>query len=186
MPLVLHISLAGLAPAPGGPIGVLPRAAKPAGSEANEPRGLRGHARNVPYSLRVRLPDRLRHAQAVGLLEAEGVRVRSSGGCADRESASCTSLEMMRPATLALVIDLKRRSGCAIDVTGGTEAGHAQSDYSHANGYKIDIAHSACVDRYITGTYPPDGVRGDGATLHHAPTGAIYASEPSHWDIFTP
>ncbi|GII84840.1 hypothetical protein Ssi03_28300 [Sphaerisporangium siamense] len=128
---------------------------------------------------------RLGHAQAARRLRHAGLRWRSSGHCASRHRRSCTSLDTVRLGTLWGVVDLKRRSGCPIVVTGGTEIGHAHGPRSHGQGYKLDIEHNKCVDRYIR-TKQRGEVRGDGAGTYseRRPQGrTMYANEPSHWDI---
>ncbi|WP_214411463.1 hypothetical protein [Sphaerisporangium fuscum] len=128
---------------------------------------------------------RLSHRQAAWRLRQEGLRRRSSGHCANRHRPSCTSLDSVRLGTLWGVVDLKRRSGCRILVTGGTEVGHAGGRRSHGQGYKLDVAHNRCVDRFVRGR-SPGRVRGDGARLFYEnrPEGrTVYADEPSHWDI---
>ncbi|MEO3814365.1 hypothetical protein ABGB17_35665 [Sphaerisporangium sp. B11E5] len=128
---------------------------------------------------------RLPHQQAANRLKHAGLGWRSSGNCVDRHRPTCTSLDRVRLGTLWGVVDLKRRSGCRVVVTGGTETGHAHGPRSHGSGYKIDIEHNKCIDRFIRGKRSGT-VRGDGAGLYHEyrPTGhTVYADEPSHWDI---
>ncbi|MER5645006.1 hypothetical protein [Streptosporangium sp. NPDC002524] len=130
-------------------------------------------------------PTRLQQTDAKRLLKAAGLRWTSSGKCANRQGRNCTSLDAVRSTTVSSAIDLKRRSGCPLVVTGGTEVGHAPGPYSHYEGYKLDIKPNACVNRYITKNYPPQGVRGDGARLYgQSPTsGPLFAREADHWDI---
>lgn len=111
------------------------------------------------------------------------MRWKSSGHCADRRVHSCTSLESVRTETIYRIIELKRVSGCAIMVTGGTETGHMPGRYSHGHGYKLDITENRCVDRFISTSFPRVGARSDGTSLHRGPDGTIYAHEPDHWDI---
>ncbi|MET8161427.1 hypothetical protein ABZT47_34135 [Sphaerisporangium sp. NPDC005289] len=128
---------------------------------------------------------RLRHPQAARRLQRAGLRWRSSGNCVNRHRHSCTSLATVRLQTLWGLVDLKRRSGCDVLVTGGTETGHAGGVLSHGKGYKIDVAHNRCIDRFIRSKHQ-GRVRGDGARLfyEHRPQGhTTYANEPSHWDI---
>ncbi|MCW2880359.1 MAG: hypothetical protein JWQ95_4459 [Sphaerisporangium sp.] len=128
---------------------------------------------------------RLQHPQAARRLHHAGLRWRSSGHCANRHRHSCTSLGSVRLGTLWGVVNLKRRSGCGIVVTGGTEIGHAGGAHSHGKGYKLDIEHNKCIDRYIRNKHL-GRVRGDGARLFYErrPQGyTVYANEPSHWDI---
>lgn len=130
------------------------------------------------------LPDslRLEHAFAELVLRANGIRWRSTGGCSDRTIRTCTSFEGVRWGTLKGLIGFARSSGCTITVTGGTEVGHAGGTYSHANGYKLDISPTRCVDAAIK-RYPYAGRRGDGSRLYRSPDGALFAREKDHWDI---
>ncbi|MFC4588094.1 hypothetical protein [Sphaerisporangium corydalis] len=128
---------------------------------------------------------RLQHPQATRRLRLAGLRWRSSGHCVDRLGPSCTSLASVRLGTLWGLVNLRHRSHCPLTVTGGTETGHAGGRYSHGNGYKIDIAHNRCVDRYVRRKRAGQ-VRRDGARLFYErhPQGyTVYANEPSHWDI---
>jgi hypothetical protein len=122
-------------------------------------------------------------AQAESAFRAAGVTWSSTGGCSDRTVSTCTSFDGMRSDTVNGVITLKQASGCAVNVTGGTEVGHAGGTYSHANGYKADISTYACVSSYITGTFAYIGERGDGAAQYQSGSGNVYALEGNHWDI---
>lgn len=127
---------------------------------------------------------RLRHGQAMSLLQDFGIGWRSSGNCTDWRNPRCTSLDGIRPATLFGTIRLRQRSDCPVTVTGGTEVGHSSGPMSHRSGHKIDIAHNECLDAYIRRTFPYLGLRGDGARLYGSRSGnAVYAREPTHWDI---
>ncbi|WP_343948619.1 hypothetical protein [Nonomuraea longicatena] len=128
-------------------------------------------------------PIRISHRTATGRLRSAGLRWKSSGHCANRRIRHCTSLESVRTATIAKVIDLKRDSGCPVMVTGGTETGHMPGRYSHEQGYKLDISLTPCIDRHITTSYAYAGIRSDGSPLYRSPEGDIYAKEPDHWDI---
>ena len=107
---------------------------------------------------------KLTHAQATAQLSSAGITWSSSGGCSNRNVSTCTSFDQINSSTISGIITLKQASGCAINVTGGTEVGHASGTYSHWNGYKVDITPYTCVSNYITGTFSYAGVRGDGAT----------------------
>lgn len=50
-----------------------------------------------------------------------GITISSSGRCSNRNIKSCTSLDQIRENTVSGIINLKRKSGCKIVVTGGTE-----------------------------------------------------------------
>jgi hypothetical protein len=123
------------------------------------------------------------HALAADWLRDEGLRTKSSGHCTNRNLFHCTSLEDVRTSTITRMIELKRRSGCPIMVTGGTETGHAPGRFSHSKGYKLDITHNSCIDRYITKKHEKSGTRGDGAALYRSPSGTVFADEIDHWDI---
>jgi hypothetical protein len=81
------------------------------------------------------------------------------------------------------VITLKHASGCAINITGGTETGHASGTYSHWNGYKVDVSHNSCIDGYIHTYFTRIANRGDGYPQWEAASGNIYCDEGTHWDI---
>ncbi|MEU4509058.1 hypothetical protein AB0G05_06155 [Nonomuraea wenchangensis] len=123
------------------------------------------------------------HATADGWLRTAGLRTKSTGNCTSKHHRHCTSLDKVRTGTVAQIIQLKQESHCPILVTGGTEDGHAPGRYSHGNGYKLDIGHNSCIDRYITKNYQRSGVRGDGSRLYRSPSGTTYADESDHWDI---
>ncbi|WP_344208902.1 hypothetical protein [Nonomuraea bangladeshensis] len=126
---------------------------------------------------------RMSHATADGWLRTAGLRTKSTGNCTSKHHHHCTSLDKVRTGTVAQIIQLKQESHCPILVTGGTEDGHAPGQFSHGNGYKLDIGHNSCIDQYITKNYQRSGVRGDGARLYRAPSGTTFANESDHWDI---
>ncbi|MEV0198332.1 hypothetical protein [Nonomuraea sp. NPDC050691] len=126
---------------------------------------------------------RMSHDLAAGFLEEAGMRYKSSGHCTNRRIFTCTSLDKVRTGTINRIIDLKRESGCPITVTGGTEAGHAPGRFSHGSGYKLDISHNRCIDRYVTDHYPRTRTRGDGSALYRSDAGTVFADESDHWDI---
>jgi hypothetical protein len=123
-------------------------------------------------------------AQAAARLRAAGVTWTSSGGCTARGNPSCTSLEQINRSTVRGVVTLRWASGCAITITGGTEVGHGpHTRHSHYNGYKVDIKHSRCIDRYLHRYFTYVGLRGDGFRQWRARSGNMYCDEGSHWDI---
>jgi hypothetical protein len=126
---------------------------------------------------------KLTQAQAASQLSAAGVTHSSSGGCTSRSNSTCTSYEQINQSTVSGVITLKRASGCAVNITGGTETGHASGTYSHWNGYKVDIAHNSCIDAYIKNSFAYAGLRGDGYPQWQAASGNLYCDEGNHWDI---
>ncbi|MGC9499253.1 peptidoglycan-binding domain-containing protein [Streptomyces sp. WG7] len=132
---------------------------------------------------------KLSDAQASAKLKAAGISRVSSGNCTDRNRRNCTSLQGIRVGTVNGVISLKKKSGCKVVVTGGTETGHAGGKYSHWNGYKIDISHTPCVTNYIQSHAKKHHKRGDGAWVWRVTSGGKavvdYADErrANHWDI---
>ena len=126
---------------------------------------------------------KISHADATNRLSSAGISWSSSGGCSDRNNPTCTSFDQVNLDSIRGIITLKSASGCAINITGGTETGHAGGTYSHWNGYKLDISPAACVSNYITGSFAFIGYRGDGAAMYESGSGNIYARESNHWDI---
>ena len=126
---------------------------------------------------------KLTDAQAASQLLAHGITRTSSGGCTNRNVSTCTSYDQINQSTVSGIITYKGASGCAVNITGGTETGHANGTYSHWNGYKVDIARSTCNDNWITSAYSYIGLRSDGYPMYEAASGNIYADEGSHWDV---
>jgi hypothetical protein len=126
---------------------------------------------------------KLTDAQAASQLSAHGITRSSSGGCTNRNVATCTSYDQINQSTVSGIITYKAASGCAVNITGGTETGHASGTYSHWNGYKLDIARSTCNDNWIHSAYTYIGLRGDGYPMYQAASGNVYTNEGSHWDI---
>jgi hypothetical protein len=122
-------------------------------------------------------------SSAEATFRAAGITWSSSGGCTDAGNPTCTSFSGLRQATVDGAVTLKRASACALNITGGTETGHAGGTYSHANGYKLDFTHSTCLTSWVHNTYAYIGLRGDGAPMYQAASGNIYADEGSHWDV---
>ena len=122
-------------------------------------------------------------ASAESQFRAAGISWTSSGGCTTRSNPTCTSFEGIRQTTIDGGITLKRASGCALTITGGTEVGHASGTYSHYNGYKLDFSRTTCLTSWIHGTYTYIGLRGDGAPMYRAASGNVYADEGNHWDV---
>ncbi|MEW2572437.1 hypothetical protein [Streptomyces sp. NPDC047070] len=126
---------------------------------------------------------KISHATATSMFSGSGVTWSSSGGCSDRNNSTCTSFTELNLATAQGAQTLKSATGCALNITGGTETGHASGTYSHWNGYKLDYAKSTCVTNYIKNTFTYIGPRGDGALQYQSGSGNIYADEGNHWDV---
>jgi hypothetical protein len=127
--------------------------------------------------------SKLKHDEAATRLKAAGITWSSSGGGSDRNDKHSTSFEQINSGTIDGIITLKNASGCAINITGGTEVGHSGGTYSHWNGYKLDITPSDAISHYITKHFAHVGKRADGAEMYKSKAGNIYARESNHWDI---
>ncbi|AXB44035.1 hypothetical protein [Amycolatopsis albispora] len=121
---------------------------------------------------------KLTHSQATSRLRSSGITWSSSGGCSDRNRPNCTSFEQVNLATIQGAQTLKSASGCGLNVTGGTETGHASGTYSHWNGYKLDFSLSSCLTNYIKGNFSAIG-----GNKWKAGSGNIYYLESNHWDV---
>ncbi|MFF4367083.1 hypothetical protein [Streptomyces sp. NPDC001594] len=126
---------------------------------------------------------KITHATATSMFRQAGITWSSSGNCSDRSNPSCTSFEQLNLATAQGAQTLKAASGCALNITGGTETGHASGTYSHWNGYKLDYAKATCLTNYVKGTFSYIGLRGDGAPQWQSGSGNVYADEGNHWDV---
>jgi hypothetical protein len=135
---------------------------------------------NVQPALAV---TKMSHAQATSIFRSVGITWSSSGNCSDRNNPTCTSFSQINSSTVYGVRTLKTASGCAINLTGGTETGHASGTYSHWNGYKVDFSKYTCIGNYIRNSFTRIANRGDGAPQWRSAAGNIYADEGNHWDV---
>jgi hypothetical protein len=126
---------------------------------------------------------KMTHAQATAVFRSVGITWSSSGNCSNRNNPTCTSFEQINYNTVYGVRTLKVSSGCAINLTGGTEVGHASGTYSHWNGYKVDFSKYTCIGNYIHNNFTRIANRGDGAAQWRSAAGNIYADEGNHWDV---
>ncbi|MBT2449918.1 hypothetical protein J7F03_23150 [Streptomyces sp. ISL-43] len=126
---------------------------------------------------------KMSQSTANSALSSVGVTHSSSGGCTIRSNGTCTSYDQINQATVEGLKTLKTASGCAINVTGGTEVGHASGTYSHYNGYKADINPNTCITNYIRNSFTKISTRGDGAERWRSAAGNVYARESNHFDI---
>ncbi|QFZ20083.1 hypothetical protein [Saccharothrix syringae] len=124
------------------------------------------------------LVTKLTHAQATSRLRAAGISWTSSGGCSDRNNSTCTSFEQVNLTTIQGAETLKRASGCALTITGGTETGHASGTYSHWNGYKLDYRLGSCIDSYVKNNFTSIG-----GSKWQSGSGNVYYLEGNHWDV---
>ena len=126
---------------------------------------------------------KMSQSAAAAKFKAAGITWSSSGGCTTRSNSTCTSFDQINSGTVDTIIVLKQSSGCAINITGGTEVGHASGTYSHYNGYKVDTSHNSCLDGYVHNSFSYIGLRGDGYPQWQAASGNLYCDEGNHWDI---
>jgi hypothetical protein len=122
-------------------------------------------------------------ASAESQFRAAGITWSSSGGCTTRSNSTCTSFDGIRQTTIDGAVTLRRSSGCALNITGGTEVGHASGTYSHYNGYKLDFTKTTCLTGYVHTNFTYIGLRGDGYPQYQSGAGNVYADEGSHWDV---
>jgi hypothetical protein len=64
-------------------------------------------------------------SQAASTFTSAAITWSSSGGCTDPANPTCTSFSGLRQASVDGAVTLKQASGCALNITGGTETGHA-------------------------------------------------------------
>lgn len=124
------------------------------------------------------LVTKLTHAQATSRLRSSNITWSSSGNCSNRNNPTCTSFEQVNLATIQGAQTLKSASGCGLNVTGGTETGHASGTYSHWNGYKLDFSLSSCLTGYIQRNFTSIG-----GNKWRSGAGNIYFLESNHWDV---
>lgn len=121
----------------------------------------------------------LSQAQAEAQLAGKPITLVSSGNCTDASRTTCTSLDGVKANTINRITELQAQVGEPFVITGGTEAGHAGGQYSHANGYKIDLRPTPALSNYIYSNYTQIG-----PTKYRDPRGnTYYRHEPDHWDI---
>ena len=126
---------------------------------------------------------KLSQTDAAAQLKQAGITWSSSGNCSTRSNASCTSFDQINQSTVTGVVTLKKASGCAINITGGTEVGHASGTQSRYNGYKVDVAKGSCIDAYVKNSFSKIADRGDGYPQWRSSAGNTYCDEGNHWDI---
>jgi hypothetical protein len=129
----------------------------------------------------------LSEQQARSALQQAGITV-NKGACPDgvsyqNVSGGCTSVEGIKDSTVAKVIALKQACNCVIEITGGTELGHAQGTVSHTSGDKVDLQPNSALDNYIQNNFNYIGFRSDGAKQYKTAYGTVFAQEGTHWDI---
>jgi hypothetical protein len=95
------------------------------------------------------------HDSAKSQLDAARVRVSASGRNEVSGTCSgwgCTNLSGMCQSTVDKIVtmqDALLKSGCAINVQGGTETGVHAKGGSHEKGYAIDTANTECLGKWL-------------------------------------
>jgi hypothetical protein len=122
-------------------------------------------------------------------LAQAGVTINHNPCPTGSSGSGCTNVAGMRPATVAQIIAIKEACGdsCNVQVTGGTEPGHAAGLYSHSTGYKVDLALNATLNAYLE-SLTSAGIRtgdnpGPAYTDRCIQNGNQYVKESNHWDI---
>jgi hypothetical protein len=114
--------------------------------------------------------------------DAEARQVLRNAGISINHPSPRTSLEGIQQSTIETIIILRRLSGADIVVTGGTEGGHTGGNYSHANGYKVDLRLNSTLNNYIEKHFSKTGTVG-GYPAYKSASGNLYVRESDHWDI---
>ncbi len=99
-----------------------------------------------------------------------------------------TCLQGMNQSTIAAVVALNKDcGGCVSAVTGGTETGvghECSGQYSHCNGYKVDLRTNVELSTYIYANYDPCGSRGGYCdSLGNEYVREDPLSDNDHWDV---
>ena len=121
-------------------------------------------------------------SSAESQFRAVGITWSSSGGCTTRSNSTCTSFDGIRQTTIDGAKTLKSASGCALNITGGTEVGHASGTYSHYNGYKLDFTKTTCLTNYVHNNFTYIGCA---ATVPAVPVRRRQRlrRRGQHWDV---
>lgn len=123
-----------------------------------------------------------------------GIEINNDNACQAGQTSGCTTIAGLRGDTVNGVVSLKQGCGdeCNVTITGGTEGNniHVSGEYSHVNGYKVDLRPNAELNDYIETKYDriPEP-RSDGAIGYLDPSGNTYYYEKGtttqgpHWDV---
>ncbi|MEM9336534.1 MAG: pilin [Patescibacteria group bacterium] len=133
----------------------------------------------------------LQHDEALSQLQNAGIVVTSTQGPSGVRTDCtgidrCTTLGGINEDTVNQTLNIRNACPtCNIVVTGATEGGHAGGDFSHANGYKIDLDDNPALDNYLQTTLTRSGTRegSHGGPRYVDSCGNEYVREATHWDI---
>ncbi|MGW8847808.1 hypothetical protein ACWGNE_08500 [Streptomyces xiamenensis] len=128
-------------------------------------------------------PEKISHERAVEMFEEVGITWSSVGNCSDREDQACTSFEELNWDTARAAQVLKLRSGCDINIVGGTERGHPSEPYSHAEGFRLDYSFNSCLEDFVVNNYRfienrPD----DDVPRYWTGMGNYFTQMSDHWE----
>jgi hypothetical protein len=79
---------------------------------------------SICFLLRLAIACKLIHSAAADKIKGAGIGISSSGGCFNRNQASCTSLDQINCNAISCMVALKKSSGCSLTITGGTVSIH--------------------------------------------------------------
>ena len=130
------------------------------------------------------------HNEALEQLRGVGINVTSTAGAAGvKENCptmnGCTSLTGLRTDTLNQALTIKQTCpGCTVTIVGATEP-HSPGQFSHQNGYKLDIQGNASVDEFFRTRLIRAGERTGqfGGDRYLDVCGNEYVRESTHWDV---
>jgi hypothetical protein len=97
-----------------------------------------------------------------------------------------TELAGVRKGVIDYVIAFKEQCNCDVTITAGSEKDSHSTDgnFTHVNGYKVDLQPNPGIDAYVQSHFTKGTVRKDGAQQWiNNGTGAVWARESNHWDI---
>ncbi|KKR89268.1 MAG: hypothetical protein UU85_C0004G0109 [Candidatus Wolfebacteria bacterium GW2011_GWA2_42_10] len=104
--------------------------------------------------------------------------------------SDCVQLNGIRQTTLDEIKNLSLEIGSSnVFITGATESRiHSSGQYSHENGYKVDLRLDDELTNYIEQKFQSAGYRtesnGSQSPVYINPsTGSVYTKEGNHWDI---
>jgi len=80
-------------------------------------------------------------ATGATLSEQDARNLLTSNGISVNAQPPQTTLVGIQQSTLSTIVSLKNScGGCQVQITGGTESGHAAGTCSHSSGNKVDLA----------------------------------------------
>jgi hypothetical protein len=108
-----------------------------------------------------------------------------SGVAYQNVPGGCTSVGGFQAATVNQIINVKNICG-GVEITGGSELGHADGGASHASGSKVDLATNidSCIEGGSGGYFSRSETRGsDARYVDKCGNEYVRETSPNHWDI---